>query len=260
MSGRSFALWAVVTTVGRFLLSRRAQVRGTVLVVCIALLGWSSAGGQGRRPTLRDMLRENPAADLGQFPQDLLDTPIDDEKRSVRYVHLSFHMSPSAERLLVLSRDMKVQRELDGWELATLPDERIVYHHSQIHFAPTHWLEISIFDPTTLKEEHIYPPKPYQPVRRNFIERVARVYRERGQAWFREHNHHMDPELFDSALVGTVSVDAAGRLLSFTVRFGGSDNANDPLPFSQLVRVSCEPIDQIEQVQCRERADVSPGR
>jgi hypothetical protein len=110
------------------------------------------------------------------------------------------------------------------------------------------------------RREATAAPKPYQPVRRDFIERVAQVYRERGELWFREHNHHMDPELFDSALVGSVSVDAAGRLLSFTVRFGGSDNANDPLPFSQLVRVSCEPIDQIEQVQCRERASVSPGR
>jgi hypothetical protein len=54
---------------------------------------------------------------------------------------------------------------LCGWELAILPDERIVYHHSQIHFAPTHWLEVSVFDPTTLKEKQIYPPKPYQPVR-----------------------------------------------------------------------------------------------
>jgi hypothetical protein len=199
------------------------------------------------------MLRENRVDDLGEFPPDLLDAPIDDEKRSGRYIRLSFHMNPSAERLLVLSSDMNLRRELYGWELATLPDEGIVYNHSQIHFAPTHWLEISIFDPATLKQTQIYPPKPYQPVRRNFIDRVARAYKERGEAWFRDHNHHMDPELFDSALVGTVSVGASGRSLSFTVRFGDSDNANDPLPFSELVRVNCEPIDQIEQVQCRER-------
>lgn len=232
-------------------------MRVTVLVVCVATsLALVSARGQSRRPTLRDMLRENRVADLGQFPQDLLDAPIDGETRSGRYVHLSFHMNPSAERLLVLSRDMKLRRELYGWELASLPDERVVYHHSQVHFAPTHSLEISVFDPTTLKEKQIYPPKPYQPVRRNFIERVARAYEERGEGWFRQHNHHMDPELFDSALVGAVSVDASGRLLSFTVRFGDSDNANDPLPFSELVRVSCELTDQAEQVPCRERADV----
>ena len=202
---------------------------------------------------MRDILRESPAADLGQFPPDLLATPIDGEKRSGRYVHLSFHMNPSAERLLVLSRDLKLRRELYGWELATLPNARIVYQQSQVHFAPTHSLEVSVFDPTTLKEKHIYPPKPYQPVRTNFIERVARAYKERGDAWFREHNHHMDPELFDSVVVGAVSVDASGRSLSFTVRFGDTDNANDPLPFSELVRVNCEVADQIERAQCREQ-------
>ena len=76
---RSFAFWAAVTTVG-FLLARRVRVRGTVLAVCVAtLLGSASAHGQGRHPTLRDMLRESPSADLSQFPRDLLDAPIDDE-------------------------------------------------------------------------------------------------------------------------------------------------------------------------------------
>jgi hypothetical protein len=251
---RSFAFWAVVMTAAGYLLQRRTRVRGTVLVICIAsLLGWAAPRGQVRRPTLRDMLRENHVDDLAEFPTDLLDVPIDDEKRGRQYVRLSFHMNPSAERLLVLSLDMKLRQELHGWELATLPDERSIYRHGQIHFAPTHRLETSIFDPATLKQKQIYPPKPYQPVRRNFIDRVARAYKERGEAWFRDHNHHMDPELFDSALVDAVSVGASGRSLSFTVRFGDSDNANDPLPFSELVRVSCEPIEQIEQVQCRER-------
>jgi hypothetical protein len=223
------------------------------LAVGLSVVLLASASGQGRRQTLRDVLREDGAADLGQFPQDLLDAPIDDERRGGRYVRLSFHVNPSAERLLVLSPDMALRRELYGWELAMLPNHRIVYHHSQIHFAPTHWLEMSIFDPATLKEKQIYPPKPYQPIRRNFIERVTRAYRERVESWFREHNHHMDPELFDSALVGDVRVDATRRLLSFTVRFGETDNANDPLPFSELVRVTCQLTDRIEQVRCRER-------
>ena len=122
------------------------------LALCIATLhGSAPARGQDGQATLRDMMRDRDAADLNQFPTDLWDAPISDEKRGKRYVHLSFHVNPSAERLLVLSRDMKLRRELYGWELATLPDERIVYHHSQIHFAPTHRLEISVFDPTTLK-------------------------------------------------------------------------------------------------------------
>jgi hypothetical protein len=39
---RSFVFWAVVATVGGFLLSRRAHRRGAVWVVCIATLpGWA---------------------------------------------------------------------------------------------------------------------------------------------------------------------------------------------------------------------------
>jgi hypothetical protein len=224
------------------------------------LHGPASARGQDRQATLRDMMRDRGVADLNQFPTDLWDAPISDETRGKRYVHLSFHVNPSAERLLVLSRDMKLRRELYGWALATLPDERIVYHHSQIHFAPTHRLEISVFDPTTLSEAQIYPPTPHQPVRRTFIKRVAQAYRERGEGWFREHNHHMDPELFDSVMVGAVRVDRAGRSLTFTVRFGDSDNGNDPLPFSELVQVSCELVAHTEQIRCTERADGSPGR
>ena len=201
------------------------------------------------------MLRADPAAAVSRFPQDLLDAPIDGLTRDGRFLHVSFHVNPWSERLLVLTRDFDFLRELYGWELVTLPDNRVVYHHSQVHFAPNHSLEISIFDPTTLKETQIYPPTQYDLVRRQFVEGVARVYKERGEAWFREHNHHMNPELFDSALVGAVSIDAAGRL-SFTVRYGDTDNARDPLPFSQQVRLTCDLTDRLDQIRCRERPDV----
>ena len=122
--------------------------------------GLESAAGQAQPAaiTLRDLLHANNVNDLRQYPQDLLDAPITDEKRTLRFVHLGFHINPSAERLLVLSRDLKFQKELYGWVVATLPDESIVFHHSQIHFAPTHWLELSVFNPTTSKTKQVYPP------------------------------------------------------------------------------------------------------
>ncbi len=83
------------------------------LALCIATLhGSASAGGQAEQATLRDMMRDRRAADLNQFPTDLWDAPISDEKRGNRYLQLSFHVNPSAERLLVLSRDLKLRREL----------------------------------------------------------------------------------------------------------------------------------------------------
>src|SRR5262245_61948310 len=208
----------VTLAVGRCLLS-------AILLMCITS-GLDSAAGQSQRAstTLRDLLRANNINDLREYPKDLLDAPITDEKRTLRFIHLGFHINPSAERLVVLSRDLKFQKELYGWELATLPDESIVLHNSQIHFAPTHWLEMSIFNPTTLKARQVYPPKPDQPVRRTFIERVSRAYQERGDEWFMRHNHHMDPELFDSRLVGDVVVSASAKTMSFTVRYGDPNN------------------------------------
>jgi hypothetical protein len=118
-------------------------------------------------------------------------------------------------------------------------------------------LELSVFNPTTLKAKQVYPPKPNQPVRRSFIERVNRVYQERGEEWFMRHNHHMDPELFDSRLVGDVVVNATAKTMAFTVRYGDPNNGNDPLPFMELVHVTCGPIDQLALTQCREAAQAA---
>ena len=169
-----------------------------------------------------------------------------------RFIHRSEHINPSAETLTILSPDMKVIAELDGWELATLPNETVIYHRSQTHFAPTHSLEIAVYDPVRRKDKVIYPSMPIQPVRRQFIDSVAQVYKQRGEAWFREHNHHGDPTRFDSMLMGDVLVDAAAKTFSFKVRFGDPDNVADPLPFTQDVQVTCKPLAPVEQIQCYE--------
>src|SRR5207247_10119740 len=106
-----------------------------------------------------------------------------------RFIHRSEHINPSAETLTILSRDMKVIAELDGWELATLPNETVVYHRSQVHFAPTHSLEVAVYAPERRKDKVIYPPMPIQPVRREFIDRATRVSRPSGEPWLREHKH-----------------------------------------------------------------------
>jgi len=169
-----------------------------------------------------------------------------------RFTHRSEHINPSAETLTILSGDGKVIAQLDGWELVTLSNDTVIYHRSQMHFAPTHSLEIAAYDPVRRKDMLIYPPMPIQAVRREFIDRVAQVYKQRGEAWFREHNHHGDPTRFDSMLVGDVMVDAAAKMFSFKVRFGDPDNIADPLPFSENVRVTCTPLAPIEQIKCQE--------
>jgi hypothetical protein len=67
----------------------------------------------------------------------------------------------------------------------------------------------------------------------------------------------MDPELFDSLLVGDLVVNATEKTMAFTVRYGDPNNGNDPLSFTELVRVTCGPIDQLALIQCHEAAQAS---
>jgi hypothetical protein len=52
-------------------------------------------------------------------------------------------------------------------------------------------------------------------------------------------------------------VNATAKTMAFTVRYGDPNNGNDPLPFTELVRVTCGPIDQLALIQCREAAQAS---
>jgi len=224
------------------------------MVRCACLILFLLFSQTGKEPpSVREVLAVAGNSYPDRYPVDLLNTKLADDLMKGHYFHLGYHINPSAEGLLIFSRDRKFMRELFGWELATLPDGSIVYHHSETHFAPTHSLEISVFNPSTQQDWQIYPPKPYQPVRREFIGGVAKVYEERGADWFRNHNHHMNPELFNSFLAGEVGVDKANSI-AFAVRFGDPENGNDPLPFTAEVSVRCAPIDRIEQLQCSERA------
>ena len=204
-------------------------------------------------PTVRSILAASGSTDSSLLPDYCLDTQVA-PKGAERYIQVSCHLNPSAEQLFVFSRDATLRGELFGWTLATLPNDFIVYHNSEVHFAPTHSLGISVFDPATLSDKKIYPPVPYQPVRSAFIARVADAYRQRGDDWFREHNHPRNPEFFDSSLQGDVIVTASLKSFSFTVRYGDPENANDPLPFTQMVRVTCSPFDSLEQLRCSETA------
>lgn len=145
-------------------------------------------------------------------------------------------------------------RTLNGWIRATLPNESLVYQHSAVHFASTHSVELSIFDPVGMAERPIYPLRVASKVRKNFVARVAEAYAARGEAWFREHNHHMDPERFDARLLGDIIIAPNGESMQFNVRFGDPENARDPLPFSEQVLVTCAPLAPLTRMVCRESA------
>jgi hypothetical protein len=75
------------------------------------------------------------------------------------------HINPSAGCLLVLSGDLKLEASLSGWFLGHLGDDALVYHRSEVHFAPVHPAEIAIYDLRTKHDFTIFPPKTETPIR-----------------------------------------------------------------------------------------------
>jgi len=223
-----------------------------------AVAFYQAKPGSGLEPPIHIALLDRASGKWGHGTITLNDAigagSITNVKRTPRYIYLDSHINPSAGLLIILSRDLKLRKTLYGWETASFGSETVVYQHSEIHFAPTHFVEMSVFNADTLEDKQIYPPKPFQPVREEFIGRVAQTYKERGEEWFRINNHDMDPELFDSS-AGEVIVDISAKTIAFLVVFGepsrsGGDN---PVNFSEEVVVTCGPMDRIAQTECRER-------
>jgi len=215
----------------------------------MALLLSNAFEASQQRPTFREVLTDAPGASgLENFDDAFLDSRVPEPKPGRKFALASVHINPSAEWLFVISSDFKLVRELMGWELAVLPGESIVYHKNQVHFAPTHTLEISVFDPSSVTDRQIYPPATETEVRRSFITRVEKAYDAIGAGWFRENNHPMDPERFDSELASAVTVDEQAGTMTFPVTFGG----REPLTFSERVLVTCSPITAVERIECRE--------
>ncbi len=201
------------------------------------------------RPTIRESL--GPTHD-SMLPDRFLDSRVPDPEPGRRFSHVSHHINPSAELTYVFSKAYKHVRTLDGWIRATLPNESLVYQRSQPHFVSTHSVELAIFDPIGMAERPIYPPRAASEVRKNFVARVKDAYAARGEAWFRENNHPMDPERFDSTLLGEIVIAPDGGRMQFSVRFGNPESGLGPLPFSEQVLVTCAPLAPLTRLVCRE--------
>jgi hypothetical protein len=138
---------------------------------------------------------------------------------------LTTHLSPSAECTLVLSTDLALRASLYGWPVATLADGSVVYHRSEIHFAPAHPAEIAIYNRKTGRSYTIYPSKPYQAVRQAEIAKLKAFF-DAHEDWCNQHNHPCDPEWFDNALDGPVVVNHQTDSLAFVIDYGS--DAGDP--------------------------------
>ncbi len=141
---------------------------------------------------------------------------------------LETHVNPSAAYTLVLGDDLAYRDSIYGWPLAVFRQGLVIYQHSEVHFAPTHYVEVSVYDVSTKKRWLIYPRKPYSPVRESQIEKVRAEYARRGVDWFKNHNHPGNPELFDTFLQGEVAANEATHSLAFRIAFDNTDTWDYP--------------------------------
>jgi hypothetical protein len=136
---------------------------------------------------------------------------------SVHGFYVGTHRNPSAGCTIVLTHDLAVQTTLYGWLLNVFGDGTVVYHNSQLHFAPTRYAEMSIYHPQRSSRVKIYPMKPYQRIRTEHINKVRTIYRD--DNWCRLRNHHCDPERFDNFLAGSVEINNTTGALAFVIKF-----------------------------------------
>lgn len=128
------------------------------------------------------------------------------------------HLNPSAGCLLILSRELEQRAALYGWYLARFGDDSVVFHRSEVHFAPVHAAKIALYDPKTKREIPIFPRKPDQAVRAAQIARMKDFYLGRDD-WCNKNNDPCDPEWFDTSLVGEVSTVDRTHALAFIISY-----------------------------------------
>jgi hypothetical protein len=145
-------------------------------------------------------------------------------------IYIDTHVSPSAGAILVLTHNLRPVTALRGWTLAVLAEDRLVYHRSMVHFAPTHSAELAVYDPRTRKDTVVIPGHESGSIRERYVELVRTSWAMTGAEWFRQNNHHMDPERFDSALRDTLVVSESRQAFAgIFVWGGGTGPARTPL-------------------------------
>lgn len=142
---------------------------------------------------------------------------------SKNFLYMKTHINPSAGCTLIFSKELQFQSALYGWPLAIFDDETVVYHNSEVHFAPTHPAAISLYNPVTKSGKKIYPMKPYQSIRLKHIEKMKEAYSN--EDWCREKNHHCDPESFNDS-IGEIEINNKTDSIIFQAYFSGDYRVN----------------------------------
>jgi hypothetical protein len=128
------------------------------------------------------------------------------------------HINPSAGCMLIISSDLKLEACLYGWLLGRLGAETVIYHRSQIHFAPVHPAEIALHDLRTKRDVTLFPPKPESTIRQARTQQLQSFYKN-NQEWCNRNNDPCDPAYFDSALEGPVATNEKEQALTFLISY-----------------------------------------
>ncbi len=138
---------------------------------------------------------------------------------SPRFYFVYMHLNPSAGWTAVLTPELELNTVLYGRVRAAFADGTAVYDESIIHFAPTHYALVDIYNPNTQESQRIFPMEPHQALWQARQELVAQTYAALGEDWCRENNHHCDPELFNYYINSDVAVNNETDSLAFVVTF-----------------------------------------
>jgi hypothetical protein len=163
------------------------------------------------------------AALSDQEPGDgAVDTPCFGSVLSVQaaenHLFLETHINPSAGCLILLSAEFKPEASLYGWLVGRIGEDKLVYHRSEVHFAPVHPAEIALFDLRTKRDVTIFPPKPDSPIRQARAEQLRDFY-QGNEKWCNENNDPCDPEDFDSEVQGPVATSDKEAALAFLISY-----------------------------------------
>jgi hypothetical protein len=131
-------------------------------------------------------------------------------------LYITTHLNPSAECTLILGQDLRLKKTLYGWYLGSLRNGLVIFHNSEVHFAPTHPMEISIYDPRKGTERKIYPPF-HDTARDRYIDALDAVPPD--DQWCRENNSHCETGQFSSELVGPVEINERTASFGFIAQF-----------------------------------------
>jgi len=171
-------------------------------------------------------------SDIGSGATDVCFGSIEDLEFIGGDVIATTHLNPSAECTIVFSSSLDLKRTIYGWIVATTQNGISLIQHSEIHFAPTHPVELSVYDHARNTLVQVFPPKG-DPFRSKFIRYLND---NRDLSWCEEFNSHCDPERFGADL-GEVRAGIESNSFAFYITFSSAGYGANGLDEPELMYV-----------------------